>query len=73
MSYTIILTKRYTLIHWYGECSGNDDDIDFWELYDLKKDVMEVNNVYDNPKYVKVREALTVQLEKLRKDVGVTE
>lgn len=24
---------------------------------------MEVNNVYDNPKYVKVREALTVQLE----------
>ena len=39
----------------------------------LKKDVMEVNNVYDNPKYVKVREALTVQLEKLRKDVGVTE
>lgn len=34
---------------------------------------MEVNNVYDNPKYVKVREALTVQLKKLRKDVGVTE
>ena len=55
------------------EGSGNDEAIDFWELYDLKKDVMEVNNVYDNPKYVKVREALTVQLEKLRKDVGVTE
>ncbi|WP_418452788.1 sulfatase/phosphatase domain-containing protein, partial [Anaerotruncus massiliensis (ex Liu et al. 2021)] len=40
--------------------SGNDEAIDFWELYDLKKDVMEVNNVYDNPKYVKVREVLTV-------------
>lgn len=68
-----IRTKRYKLIHWHGEGSGNDEAIDFWELYDLKKDVMEVNNVYDNPKYVKVREALTVQLEKLRKDVGVTE
>lgn len=68
-----IRTKRYKLIHWYGEGSGNDEAIDFWELYDLKKDVMEVNNVYDNPKYVKVREVLTVQLEKLRKDVGVTE
>ena len=47
-----IRTKRYKLIHWHGEGSGNDEAIDFWELYDLKKDVMEVNNVYDNPKYV---------------------
>ena len=32
-----IRTKRYKLIHWYGEGSGNDEAIDFWELYDLKK------------------------------------
>lgn len=32
-----IRTKRYKLIHWHGEGSGNDEAIDFWELYDLKK------------------------------------
>jgi arylsulfatase A-like enzyme len=47
---------RYKLIHWYGKGHQNDKEIDYWELYDLKKDPVEVNNVYDDPKYNKIRE-----------------
>ena len=68
-----IRTRRYKLIHWYGEGSGNDSAIDSWEMYDLKKDRVEINNVYDNPKYAKIRESLKVELGLLCKDAGVTE
>ena len=34
--------KRYKLIHYYN-------DIDVWELYDLKKDPTEMHNVYGQP------------------------
>lgn len=68
-----IRTARYKLIHWYGEGSGNDDAIDCWELYDLKKDAMEVNNVYGNSRYKKIQEALKLELAQLREEIGVTE
>ncbi len=35
-----IRTDRYKLIHFY-------DDIDAWELYDLRKDPRELHNIYD--------------------------
>lgn len=68
-----IRTNRYKLIHWYGEGSGSDEAIDSWELYDLKKDAVEVNNVYGNPQYKKVQETLKVELAQLRKDAEVIE
>ena len=34
--------KRYKLIHYYN-------DIDVWELYDLKKDPTEMHNIYGQP------------------------
>lgn len=66
-----VRTDRYKLIHWYGEGSGDDGDIDFWELYDLKKDPNELHNVYNDIHYEKVRTELYVKLEQMRKDVKV--
>ncbi len=51
-----IRTDRYKLIHFY-------DDIDAWELYDLKNDPQEVNNVYDSDSMQEIRTALTNKLE----------
>ncbi len=58
-----IRTKRYKLIHFYY-------DIDAWELYDLKKDPNEVNNLYDDPGFAGIIEKLKAELQKLRKQYG---
>lgn len=58
-----IRTKRYKLIHFYY-------DIDAWELYDLKEDPHELNNLYDNPAYDAVVKRLKIELERLRKQYG---
>lgn len=55
-----ISTDRYKLIHFY-------DDIDEWELYDLKKDPQEMNNLYTNPKYKKLIKKLKSELSGLQK------
>jgi len=58
-----ISTDRYKLIHYYY-------DIDEWELYDFKADPQEINNVYNDPGYEKVKKELLVRLEELRKQFG---
>ena len=58
-----VRTKRYKLMHFYY-------DIDAWELYDLKEDPNELNNVYDDPKYAGVVKDLKKELERLRKKYG---
>ncbi len=68
-----IRDERYKLIHWYGKGEGTDQHIDSWELYDLKKDPTEMNNVYDRPEYRKVKERLINTLEKRRIELKVTE
>ncbi len=55
-----VRTKRYKLIHFYGEK-------DFWELYDLKTDPQELNNRYNDPKLAKVQKELHAELLRLRK------
>ena len=54
-----IANKNYKLIHFYS-------DVDEWELYDLKKDPHEMNNVYENPTYLEKREELKKELKALR-------
>lgn len=44
-----------------------------WELFDLKTDTMEINNVYNNKKYEKVQQMLTDELVRMRKDIRSTE
>jgi len=58
-----VRTDRYKLIHFYY-------DSDTWELYDLEKDPMEMNNVYDNPDYADVQADMHKKLIDIRKKYG---
>ncbi len=55
-----VRTSRYKLIHFY-------DDIDEWELYDLKSDPNEMFNVYNNVNYLTVQKSMLRKLEEQRK------
>ncbi|PTX44264.1 putative sulfatase [Christiangramia gaetbulicola] len=61
-----IRTERYKLIHFY-------DDIDTWELYDLKKDPKEENNLYGDPAYAEIQQKLHLELKQLQEKYEVTE
>ncbi len=54
-----IRTKRFKLMHFYG-------DIDTWELYDLKNDPQELNNLYGKEEYKAIAEGLKSCLKSLR-------
>ena len=55
-----IRTKKFKLIHYY-------DDIEANELYDLEKDLHELNNIYGDSHIVKIQEELENELANLRK------
>jgi arylsulfatase A-like enzyme len=60
-------TDRYKLIYFYNEGFGLPFTGFFryppeWELYDLVADPQELNNVYDDPAYVDVRDRLKAAL-----------
>lgn len=66
-----IRTKTHKLIYFYGcNYQGQDHTPPAWELYDLKQDPSELNNVYDDPQYARIRDDLKRQFAQLRKDVG---
>lgn len=50
-----IRNDKYKLIHFYN-------DIDVWELYDLKKDPTEMNNLIDNKDYDSIEKDLRKEL-----------
>ncbi len=58
-----VRTERYKLIHFYY-----DDDA--WELYDLKTDPKELNNVYNSPAYADVVKETEAELRRLQKQYG---
>ena len=60
-----VRTKRYKLIHFY-------DDIDEWELYDLKKDPDEIKNLINDKSYDGIKKQLLVTLKSLQKEYQVT-
>jgi len=60
-----IRNKRYKLIHFYY-------DIDVWELYDLKKDPSEMNNLISSKKHIQLINNLKTKLYQLKKNYGNT-
>ncbi len=71
-----IMTRDYKLIHFKDQGGGNnrtDGPIDCWELYDLKKDPTEVNNVYKDPAYADVVADLKKRLADKRAELRIEE
>jgi arylsulfatase A-like enzyme len=60
-----IRTERYKLIHFYY-------DVDVWELYDLKKDPSELNNLINSKKYTSLIKKLKEELVGLKIFYGNT-
>ena len=58
-----IVTEDYKLAHFYY-------DVDEWELYDRKKDPLELTNVYHDPSYRTVADSLTGELYEMRRYYG---
>lgn len=70
-----IRTKDYKLIFFYGlplDASGaqKQPTKPGWELYDLRKDPHELNNVYGDPAYADTAEQLKSELLRLKETVG---
>ncbi|MEQ8209693.1 MAG: sulfatase [Lacipirellulaceae bacterium] len=73
-----IRTKDHKLIIFYGlalDSKGALDEViePYWELYDLKKDPQEMNNVVADPAYAETLVQLKKQLDELKKQVGDTD
>ena len=56
-----IRTQDYKLIRIYN-------DIDEWELYDMKKNPREMTNVFDRPEYAQVQKEMIELLRKTQED-----
>lgn len=73
-----IRTERYVLTFYYGKALGKTGtkEMDYtpdWELYDLKKDPKEMNNIYGEKKNTKLVRKLKTQLSELKKKYGDTD
>lgn len=56
-----VRTKRYKLMHFYH-------DIDEWEMYDLKADPKELNNIYGQPEFAEIQKDLENKIAQLQKE-----
>jgi arylsulfatase A-like enzyme len=66
-----IRTKTHKLIYFYGcDYDGEKQTPPAWELYDLTNDPQELNNVYDDPSYARVRDELKARFAQLRIEIG---
>ncbi|HCO94154.1 MAG TPA: acetylglucosamine-6-sulfatase, partial [Phycisphaerales bacterium] len=71
-----IRTKVYKLIFFYGmnyKQGGPKPTQPGWELYDMINDPHEMNNLYNNPRYVVVIRKLKAELLRLRKKYNETD
>ncbi len=79
-----IRTDRYKLIFFYGRDVFPNGREDWgtrsewatpagWELYDLKNDPHEMNNVYNNPEYKEIVKKLKGEMLELREELDETD
>lgn len=61
-----IRTQDFKLIHFYN-------DINEWEMYDMKADPREMNNVFDKPEYAEKQKELMQLLEDTQKQYNDTD
>jgi arylsulfatase A-like enzyme len=64
---------RYPSGDWNFEGNKIVDTEPYWELYDLKKDPNELNNVYNDQEYASIKKKLRTQLFELKKKYDDTD
>jgi arylsulfatase A-like enzyme len=62
-----VVTDRYKLVHFY------EPEMNYWELFDLQTDPLELTSVYDDASYAQTRQELEKELARLRKELQVPE
>jgi arylsulfatase A-like enzyme len=72
-----VRTNRWKLIYYYGKPLGmtgaNPPDTEpDWELYDVKNDPREMENLYHRDKYSRVVKEMKLLLNRLQKETGDT-
>jgi arylsulfatase A-like enzyme len=60
-----VVTDQYKLVYFY------EPEFNYWELFDLRTDPLELTSVYNDPAYATVRAELHARLDKLRADLKV--
>jgi arylsulfatase A-like enzyme len=60
-----VRTAQYKLIHFYQD--------NYWELFDLKNDIHEMHNVYENPEYEQTVIDMKKELKRLQQLYGDTD
>ena len=73
-----IRTEDYKLVFFYGlpikaGSKKTPATPPYWEMYDMKNDVLEMNNIYHDKKYHGIREQLKTQLLALKEELGDTD
>jgi arylsulfatase A-like enzyme len=58
-----VVTSEFKLIHFY------EPDVNEWEMYDRKKDPMELKSIYADPKYAATKQKLEQELQRLRTEL----
>ena len=61
-----VVTERYKLVHFY------EPAVNYWELFDLEKDPLELRSVYGQAEYAKTQQELAAELTRLRTELKVT-
>jgi arylsulfatase A-like enzyme len=69
-----VRTEKHKLIYYYGQAlggKGRKDEVRTpeWELFDLDKDPLEMNNVYGQPDYQEISVQLKVELHRLQREL----
>ena len=60
-----IVTEQYKLVYFY------EPQMNYWELFDLNNDPLELTSVYNNPAYTAIQTDLHHRLDRLRADLKV--
>ncbi len=60
-----VVTERYKLVHFY------EPALNYWELFDLEKDPLELRSVFGQPEYAEAQKELEAELARLRTELKV--
>jgi arylsulfatase A-like enzyme len=60
-----VVTDRYKLVYFY------EPDYNYWELFDLKNDPLELTSLYGKPEVQRVQQDLQTELARLRRELKV--